>query len=235
MNGHFNSSSIPLSLNNISRIYNQGGQELVVFKNINLNIASGELASLVGPSGAGKSSILHIAGLLELPDNGDVLVNGTKSSNMSDGERTLIRRQSIGFIYQFHYLLQDFTALENITIPQLLNGSSKEDADIRSEELLVKLNIIDRKNHLPGEMSGGEQQRVSIARALANQPSILIADEPTGNLDPSTAEIVFNEFIKLAKEEGLSALIATHNMTLADSLDRKIIKELALISVAVIT
>jgi len=223
MNGHFNSSSIPLSLNNISRIYNQGGQELVVFKNINLNIASGELASLVGPSGAGKSSILHIAGLLELPDNGDVLVNGTKSSNMSDGERTLIRRQSIGFIYQFHYLLQDFTALENITIPQLLNGSSKEDADIRSEELLVKLNIIDRKNHLPGEMSGGEQQRVSIARALANQPSILIADEPTGNLDPSTAEIVFNEFIKLAKEEGLSALIATHNMTLADSLDRKII------------
>ena len=146
MNGHFNSSSIPLSLNNISRIYNQGGQELVVFKNINLNIASGELASLVGPSGAGKSSILHIAGLLELPDNGDVLVNGTKSSNMSDGERTLIRRQSIGFIYQFHYLLQDFTALENITIPQLLNGSSKEDADIRSEELLVKLNIIDRKN-----------------------------------------------------------------------------------------
>ncbi|MDB4832085.1 ABC transporter ATP-binding protein [Hyphomicrobiales bacterium] len=223
MNGHFNSSSIPLSLNNISRIYNQGGQELVVFKNINLNIASGELASLVGPSGAGKSSILHIAGLLELPDNGDVLVNGTKSSNMSDGERTLIRRQSIGFIYQFHYLLQDFTALENITIPQLLNGSSKGDADIRSEELLVKLNIIDRKNHLPGEMSGGEQQRVSIARALANQPSILIADEPTGNLDPSTAEIVFNEFIKLAKEEGLSALIATHNMTLADSLDRKII------------
>ena len=223
MNGHFNSSSIPLSLNNISRIYNQGGQELVVFKNINLNIASGELASLVGPSGAGKSSILHIAGLLELPDNGDVLVNGTKSSNMSDGERTLIRRQSIGFIYQFHYLLQDFTALENITIPQLLNGSSKEDADIRSEELLVKLNIIDRKNHLPGEMSGGEQQRVSIARALANQPSILIADEPTGNLDPSTAEIVFNEFIKLAKEKGLSALIATHNMTLADSLDRKII------------
>jgi lipoprotein-releasing system ATP-binding protein len=223
MNGHFNSSSIPLSLNNISRIYNQGGQELVVFKNINLNIASGELASLVGPSGAGKSSILHIAGLLELPDNGDVLVNGTKSSNMSDGERTLIRRQSIGFIYQFHYLLQDFTALENITIPQLLNGSSKEDADIRSEELLVKLNIIDRKNHLPGEMSGGEQQRVSIARALANQPSILIADEPTGNLDPSTAEIVFNEFIKLAKEEGFSALIATHNMTLADSLDRKII------------
>jgi lipoprotein-releasing system ATP-binding protein len=178
---------------------------------------------LVGPSGAGKSSILHIAGLLELPDNGDVLVNGTKSSNMSDGERTLIRRQSIGFIYQFHYLLQDFTALENITIPQLLNGSSKGDADIRSEELLVKLNIIDRKNHLPGEMSGGEQQRVSIARALANQPSILIADEPTGNLDPSTAEIVFNEFIKLAKEEGLSALIATHNMTLADSLDRKII------------
>ncbi len=223
MNDHSNSSSIPLSLNNISRIYNQGGQELVVFKNINLNIASGELASLVGPSGAGKSSILHIAGLLELPDNGDVLVNGAKSSNMSDAERTLIRRQSIGFIYQFHYLLQDFTALENITIPQLLNGSSKEDADIRSEELLVKLNIIDRKNHLPGEMSGGEQQRVSIARALANQPSILIADEPTGNLDPSTAEIVFNEFIKLAKEEGLSALIATHNMTLADSLDRKII------------
>jgi lipoprotein-releasing system ATP-binding protein len=223
MYDHSNSISIPLSLNNISRIYKQGGQELVVFKNINLNIASGELVSLVGPSGAGKSSLLHIAGLLELPDNGDVLVSGNKSSNMSDSERTLIRRQSIGFIYQFHYLLQDFTALENITIPQLLNGSTKEEANIRSEELLVKLNIIDRKNHLPGEMSGGEQQRVSIARALANKPSILIADEPTGNLDPSTAAIVFNEFIKLAKEEGLSAIIATHNMALADSLDRKII------------
>ena len=191
MNDLSNSTSTTLSLNNISRIYKQGGKELIVFKNINLNIASGELASLVGPSGAGKSSLLHIAGLLELPDNGDVLVSGNKSSNMSDSERTLIRRQSIGFIYQFHYLLTDFTALENITIPQLLNGSTKEEANIRSEELLVKLNIIDRKNHLPGEMSGGEQQRVAIARALANNPSILIADEPTGNLDPDTAAIKF--------------------------------------------
>jgi len=213
----------PLSLINLSRIYNQGGQSLVVFQDLNLNISSGELVSLVGPSGSGKSSILHIAGLLELPNKGDVLINGIKSSDMTDNQRTLIRRTSIGFIYQFHYLLQDFTALENILIPQLLNGSSKEEAIIRSEELLKKLGIIDRKNHLPGEMSGGEQQRVSIARALANKPNILIADEPTGNLDPSTAEIVFNEFISLAKEEGLSAIIATHNMALADSLDRKIV------------
>ena len=221
-NNHIYQSDNVLLLDSISRIYNQGNNEIKVLDNVNLSVKKGEIVSLIGNSGSGKSSLLHIAGLLELPNSGEIIINDIKFSAMSEKERTISRRNSIGFIYQFHHLLSDFTALDNIMIPMLIAGHQKSFAKDKAEKLLSKLELFDRKDHLPSQMSGGEQQRVSIARSLANNPDILLADEPTGNLDSKTADIVFNQFLDLAKDENMSVLLATHNIKLSDKSDRVI-------------
>lgn len=209
-----------IELRGIARSYIQGGNQLDIFKDFSLEVAPGEIVGLVGPSGAGKSSLLHIAGLLEKPDEGAVLIGGRDVSSMDERRRTRLRRFGIGFIYQFHHLLGEFTALENVMIPQLLAGVKKPKARERALFLLDKMGLLERQSHLPSELSGGEQQRVAIIRALANEPRILLADEPTGNLDPRTSRIVFDELLSLVKNEGLSALIATHNMELTRQMDR---------------
>lgn len=221
-NNHIYKSDNVLLLDSISRIYNQGNNEIKVLDNVNLSVKKGEIVSLIGNSGSGKSSLLHIAGLLELPNSGEIIINDIKFSTMSEKERTISRRNSIGFIYQFHHLLSDFTAIDNIMIPMLIAGHQKSYAKDKAEKLLNKLELFDRKDHLPSQMSGGEQQRVSIARSLANNPDILLADEPTGNLDSKTADIVFNQFLDLAKDENMSVLLATHNIKLSDKSDRVI-------------
>lgn len=221
-NNHIYQSDNVLLLESISRIYNQGNKEIKVLDNVNLSVKKGEIVSLIGNSGSGKSSLLHIAGLLELPNSGEIIINDIKFSAMSEKERTISRRNSIGFIYQFHHLLSDFTAIDNIMIPMLIAGHQKSYAKDKAEKLLSKLELFDRKDHLPSQMSGGEQQRVSIARSLANNPDILLADEPTGNLDSKTADIVFNQFLDLAKDENMSVLLATHNIKLSDKSDRVI-------------
>jgi lipoprotein-releasing system ATP-binding protein len=221
-NNHIYQSDNVLLLESISRIYNQGNNEIKVLDNVNLSVKKGEIVSLIGNSGSGKSSLLHIAGLLELPNSGEIIINDIKFSAMSEKERTISRRNSIGFIYQFHHLLSDFTAIDNIMIPMLIAGHQKSYAKDKAEKLLSKLELFDRKDHLPSQMSGGEQQRVSIARSLANNPDILLADEPTGNLDSKTADIVFNQFLDLAKDENMSVLLATHNIKLSDKSDRVI-------------
>ena len=221
-NNHIYQSDNVLLLDSISRTYNQGNNEIKVLDNVNLSVKKGEIVSLIGNSGSGKSSLLHIAGLLELPNSGEILINDIKFSAMSEKERTISRRNSIGFIYQFHHLLSDFTAIDNIMIPMLIAGHQKSYAKNKAEKLLSKLELFDRKDHLPSQMSGGEQQRVSIARSLANNPDILLADEPTGNLDSKTADIVFNQFLDLAKDENMSVLLATHNIKLSDKSDRVI-------------
>ena len=211
-----------LSLSGISRIYTQGDNKINVLKNVDLNINRGEIVSLIGSSGSGKSSLLHIAGLLEQPDAGDIVINGVKFSKMNDLERTVSRRHSIGFIYQFHHLLSDFSAIDNVIIPMMISGQDKSYAQERAMMLLSKLGLDDRKDHLPSQLSGGEQQRVSIARAIANKPDLLLADEPTGNLDAKTADIVFVQFISLARQENMSVLLATHNNKLSEKSDRVI-------------
>ena len=221
-NNHIYQSDNVLLLDSISRIYNQGNNEIKVLDNVNLSVKKGEIVSLIGNSGSGKSSLLHIAGLLELPNSGEIIINDIKFSAMSEKERTISRRNSIGFIYQFHHLLSDFTAIDNIMIPMLIGGHQKSYAKDKAEKLLSKLELFDRKDHLPSQMSGGEQQRVSIARSLANNPDILLADEPTGNLDSKTADLVFNQFLDLAKDENMSVLLATHNIKLSDKSDRVI-------------
>ena len=221
-NSHIYQSDNVLLLDSISRVYNQGNNEIKVLDNVNLSVKKGEIVSLVGNSGSGKSSLLHIAGLLELPNSGEIIINDIKFSTMNEKERTISRRNSIGFIYQFHHLLSDFTAIDNIMIPMLIAGQQKSYAKDKAEILLSKLELFDRKDHLPSQMSGGEQQRVSIARSLANYPDILLADEPTGNLDSKTADIVFNQFLDLAKDENMSVLLATHNIKLSDKSDRVI-------------
>ena len=221
-NNHIYQSDNVLLLDSISRIYNQGNNEIKVLDNVNLSVKKGEIVSLIGNSGSGKSSLLHIAGLLELPNSGEIIINDIKFSAMSEKERTISRRNSIGFIYQFHHLLSDFTAIDNIMIPMLIAGHQKSYAKDKAEKLLSKLELFDRKDHLPSQMSGGEQQRVSIARSLANNPDILLADEPTGNLDSKTADIVFNQFLDLAKDENMSVLLATHNIKLSGKSDRVI-------------
>ena len=214
-----------LRLEGISRIYHQGEKELTVFRNLNLEVFPGELVALVGPSGAGKSSLLHIAGLLEDPDDGDIVIDGQGCIEMDDQARTAIRRRDIGFIYQFHHLLPEFTALENVVIPQLINGLERQEAEERSQQLLTMLGINERADHRPAELSGGEQQRVAIARAVANGPKLLLADEPTGNLDPSTSARVYRQLVELARQAGLSAIIATHNLALAAKMDRQLTLE----------
>ncbi len=209
-----------LELREVSRSYRQGETQLDIFRNLSLTLFAGEIVALVGQSGSGKSSLLHIAGLLERPTSGEVFVSGRNCSELDDRKRTRIRRFSIGFVYQFHHLLPEFTALENVMMPQLIAGSGKSAAKERAKELLTRLGLASRIDHRPAELSGGEQQRVAIARALANRPAVLLADEPTGNLDPRTAEQVHSEFLHLINDEGLCALIASHNLELARSMHR---------------
>ena len=211
-----------LVLSDIQRTFHQAGNGLQVLRGVAVSIASGETVALVGPSGAGKSTLLHIAGLLERPDGGEVIVDGEACSDLSDDRRTALRRTAIGFIYQFHHLLTEFTALENVVVPQMIAGVSKSAARERASELLGMVGLSEREGHRPAKLSGGEQQRVAIARALANSPKVLIADEPTGNLDQETAERVFELLMRLTRETGVSSLVATHNPDLAACMDRKL-------------
>ncbi len=210
-----------LKLAGIEKTYNQGQSGAVdVLRGATLAVARGEVVALVAPSGAGKSTLLHIAGLLDTPDTGAVAVNGRNMLGLSDRTRTEARRRDIGFIYQFHHLLPEFSAVENIVIPQLANGATAAAAQARAMDLLTRVGLAPRAHHRPAALSGGEQQRVAFCRALANAPQLLLADEPTGNLDPATSDQVFAILIALVRETGLSALIATHNMDLAARMDR---------------
>ena len=211
-----------LVLNDIRRTFHQAGNDLQVLRGAAVAIAPGETVALVGPSGAGKSTLLHIAGLLERPDGGEVIVDGEACSGLSDDRRTALRRTAIGFIYQFHHLLPEFSALENVVVPQMIAGVAKPAARKRASELLGMVGLSEREGHRPAKLSGGEQQRVAIARALANSPKVLIADEPTGNLDQETAERVFELLMGLTRETGVAALVATHNPDLAARMDRKL-------------
>jgi lipoprotein-releasing system ATP-binding protein len=209
-------------LHGIGRQFHQGDSTLDVLKGAELAVWPGQSVALVAPSGAGKSTLLHIAGLLEHPDAGEVYVEGAATSRLSDLERTRIRRTSIGFVYQFHHLLPEFSALENVMLPQMIRGLSRRQAATRSAELLAYLGLKERVSHRPAEMSGGEQQRVAIARAVANAPRLLLADEPTGNLDVHTAEHVFATLSQLVRATGLAAIIATHNLEIAGKMDRRV-------------
>lgn len=211
-----------LELATVSRGYKEGPQRVQVLELASMVVRPGELVGLVAPSGSGKSTLLHVAGLLEKPDDGDVLIGGASSAAMTDRERTRLRRLEIGFVYQFHHLLPELTALENVMMPQLLRGLSKREARERAGELMTYMKIDHRQKHRPGELSGGEQQRVAIARAVANAPRLLLADEPTGNLDPTTSQHVFSAIEALVAGTGLAALIATHNHELAARMHRRI-------------
>lgn len=215
------STSQPLlQLKSITKSYQQGGRNLDVLRDVELSIKAGEMVGLVGPSGSGKSTLLHLIGLLDRPTSGEILIDGRDMSTASEKERTLIRRQKIGFIYQFHHLQPEFSAVENVMIPQMIAGKSKSEAKESALRLLERLGLKDRATHRPAELSGGEQQRVAIVRALANNPSLLLADEPTGNLDHETGEHVFELFIESVRDAGIGALVATHNIDLADRMDR---------------
>ena len=209
-----------LNLRGIERTFRQGKTRLEVLRGIDLNLNEGEIVALVGPSGSGKSTLLHIAGLLEKPDSGEITIAGEVCTSLGDDNRTRVRRHHLGFVYQYHHLLPEFSALENITIPQIIAGISRMDARRRAGEMLEWLGLSERATHRPARLSGGEQQRVAIGRALANAPKLLLADEPTGNLDPHTATEVFDVLMRLARGAGLSALIATHNPDLASRMDR---------------
>ena len=210
------------SLQNVKKIYQQGDVKLEVLKGINFDLYPGEIVAMVGASGSGKSTLLHIAGLLERPTSGEVLMNGTSMWKLNDQKRTAIRLNQIGFVYQFHHLLPEFTALENIMLPQILQKKSKREATDHAIQLLTSLGLKERATHRPSRLSGGEQQRVAVLRALANQPQVLLADEPTGNLDEVTSKLVFDELIALAHQHKIAALIATHNLALASKMDRVI-------------
>lgn len=212
-----------LELCSISKTYGLGGPAPVpVLRDLNLTVGKGEVVALVAPSGSGKSTLLHIAGLLDTADSGQVVLNGRDMTGLGDRERTEARRQELGFVYQFHHLLPEFSAAENIILPQLANAVSDAKARARAAELLEKVGLSHRGDHRPAELSGGEQQRVAFCRALANEPALLLADEPTGNLDPGTSDKVFEVLMGLVRDTGLSALIATHNLELAARMDRVI-------------
>jgi lipoprotein-releasing system ATP-binding protein len=211
-----------LQLMNVGRRYDEIGRELVILNDASFSLGKGEMVALVAPSGAGKSTLLHTAGLLERPDSGDVILDGRSCGSLSDDERTAIRRNDIGFVYQFHHLLPEFTALENVMMPQLIRGMKPAVASERAQQLLDYMKVGARASHRPGELSGGEQQRVAIARAVANAPLVLLADEPTGNLDPVTSSYVFEALEALVRQSGLSAMIATHNFELARRMDRRV-------------
>jgi lipoprotein-releasing system ATP-binding protein len=214
--------AFPLSLRDIKRTFVQGDRRLEVLKDITLDLRPGEIVALVGQSGSGKSTLLHIAGLLERPDAGDIVVGGKSAGAAGDRERTVMRRQFLGFVYQYHHLLPEFSATENVMLPQMLNGRSRAEARRRAAELLAMVQLKERGDHRPGRLSGGEQQRVAIARAVANTPRVLLADEPTGNLDSSTADAVFRQLLALVRETGMAALVATHNPELAARMDRTV-------------
>ncbi len=214
-------NDVLLKTENLSRTYHQGGENLTVLHNVDIEIKSGEIVALVGPSGSGKSTLLQMAGLLDKPTVGKIFIAGVDATSKNDDEqRTILRQKYIGFVYQFHYLLPEFTALENVVIPQMIAGISKKDAQEKAIELLSNLKLDHRLNHRPARLSGGEQQRVAMARALANSPKLLLADEPTGNLDPETSEGVFEMLTTLVRSTGIGAMIATHNLDLAERMDR---------------
>ena len=209
-----------LVLQGVTRSFGTPPETLEIFRNINAQILPGEIVALVGPSGSGKSSLLHICGLLEAPTSGNVFIAGRDCSRLDEAERTRIRRDILGFVYQFHHLLPEFSALENVMMPQLIGGRRPKDAEGLAMRLLNMVGLMPRASHRPARLSGGEQQRVAIARALANQPRLILADEPTGNLDPRTADMVFNVFVEMCRARGVSALIATHNLQMAVKMDR---------------
>jgi lipoprotein-releasing system ATP-binding protein len=212
-----------LRLENITRRYREGEGQLEVFSGLSMSLKPGEIVALVGPSGAGKSSLLHIAGLLEAPTAGEIYIEGVATSKLGDQDKTRVRRDTIGFVYQAHHLLPEFDALENVVLPQMIAGRSRADAAREAERLLGLLGLGQRLTHRPAQLSGGEQQRVAIARAMANHPRILLADEPTGNLDPRTSGGVFDALIAVTRSQGLAALIATHNFELASRMDRALL------------
>jgi lipoprotein-releasing system ATP-binding protein len=214
--------SDPLELRDVHRTYKTEADELRVLRGVDLTLRAGEIVALVAPSGVGKSTLLHIAGLLDRPTSGNVLIEGKNAGNLPDTARTELRRDLIGFVYQFHHLLAEFTALENVALPQMIAGHSRREANKRAASLLGAFGLGERLSHLPGKLSGGEQQRVAIARAMANNPKVLLADEPTGNLDVETAETVFAELMNRVRDVGVAALIATHNPDLAARMDRMI-------------
>ncbi|MFP7673877.1 ABC transporter ATP-binding protein [Marivita sp. S0852] len=216
-------NDVALRLTGITKTYNAGTPGAVtVLRGVDVRLAKGEIVALVAPSGAGKSTLLHIAGLLDTPDTGTVEIGGQDVTGQSDRQRTVVRRDQVGFVYQFHHLLPEFSASENIVLPQLAAGRSRQQAQDRATELLESVGVGARAHHRPAELSGGEQQRVAFCRALANRPSLLLADEPTGNLDPATSDTVFDALMTLVRTTGLSALIATHNMDLARRMDRQL-------------
>jgi len=210
-----------LRLEGVSKAYNRGKPaEITVLRDLTLTVERGEVVALVAPSGAGKSTLLHVAGLLDTPDQGRVIIGGQDMAGESDKVRTEVRRGALGFVYQFHHLLPEFSALENIVLPQLANAVPRKEAEARARGLLERVGLAGRMSHRPSALSGGEQQRVAFCRALANGPKLLLADEPTGNLDPATSDQVFSALMDVVRDTGLSALIATHNMELAARMDR---------------
>jgi lipoprotein-releasing system ATP-binding protein len=211
-----------LVLKNVRRSFEQGAARLEVLRGVSLAVRRGELVALVGPSGCGKSTLLHIAGLLEQADSGEIWIAGKNGATLPDDQRSALRRDSMGFVYQYHHLLREFSALENIAVPQMIAGRARGEAAERAKDLLGLVGLAPRAEHRPAELSGGEQQRVAIARALANKPQLLLADEPTGNLDEHTADDVFGVLLRLVRDAGLGALIATHNTALAARMDRRL-------------
>lgn len=223
-NNTYDNAHVPvLRLVDLRRVFHQGTREIHVLAGASVDVWPGQCVALVGPSGAGKSTLLHIAGLLETPDFGYVVVAGRDCSAMDDHQRTLVRRAEMGFIYQFHQLLPEFSAIENVAIPQMILGNPRNEGEERARKLLSSLGLGERLDHRPAQLSGGEQQRTAICRALANRPRLILADEPTGNLDPKTSELVFHELIGLFRSEGVAALIATHNLELARRMDRVVV------------
>ncbi len=212
-----------IELRKVSRFFYQGGRKLEVLRSVSLSVLTGETVGLKGPSGSGKSTLLHVAGLLEKPDDGEVLIEGRKSSELGDDARTQLRRHQLGFVYQFHHLLPEFTALENVMLPQIIARSGKGAAVDHARVLLDRVGLGARLAHRPGQLSGGEQQRVAVARALANKPKVLLADEPTGNLDPETGIQIINLLLEFVSEDGLAAIIATHNHQIAERLSRALV------------
>lgn len=209
-----------LSIRGLQRLFKSGDRELVVLSGVDLDVQAGEIVGLIGPSGSGKSSLLHAAGLLEKPTAGEVRIDGVDAWTLNDDRRTALRRRAIGFVYQFHHLLAEFNALDNVALPQLIAGRRQTDAREEARRLLVIMGLEARLHHQPAQLSGGEQQRVAIARALANKPKLLLADEPTGNLDPNTSGAVFQSLFEIVRQEKVGALVATHNHALAAHMDR---------------
>jgi lipoprotein-releasing system ATP-binding protein len=214
------SSAPALEIRGLVRSYKSGDRTLEVLRGVDLVLAPGEIVGLVGPSGSGKSSLLHAAGLLERPTAGEVLIDGRDGLKLSDRERTRVRRARMGFVYQFHHLLPEFSALDNVALPRLIAGDSRKSARAEATRLLTQMGLADRLSHQPAQLSGGEQQRVAICRAIVNHPRVLLADEPTGNLDPRTSQAVFTALLDLVRNEGVAALVATHNVELASYMDR---------------